>query len=222
MNQASVYQPRTASPTSLGLVVLIHGAAIAALVLAKMEMPVAPKFPIPDVISIPIDKPPPEEITPEPKAEVKPPEPVFVEREVIVPPPPTPHDNVTATRDVTPIYADPGPITERIVERPPEPKPIHEPVRREARLDSSSELKPPYPVSEQRAGTEGSVTLRVMIGPDGKVKSAQKVRATNDAFFQATLRHALRHWKFRPATLDGRPVETSKVMTLHFTLEENG
>lgn len=221
MNQASVYQPRTASPTSLGLVVLIHGAAIAALVLAKMEMPVPTEYVGTTVTLIPI-KPPPEPVKPDPETKVKPPEPVYVRPEVPVPPPPIPHDNLTTTSESTTTFTDPGPVSERVVERPPEPKPIHEPVRREARLDSSSELKPPYPISEQRAGTEGSVTLRVMIGPDGKVKSAQKVRATNDAFFQATLRHALRHWKFRPATLDGRPVETSKVMTLHFTLEENG
>jgi hypothetical protein len=29
----------------------------------------------------------------------------------------------------------------------------------------------------------------------------------------------LRNWRFKPATLDGRPIETSKVMTVHFALE---
>jgi protein TonB len=221
MNQASIYQPRTASPTSLGLVVLIHGAAIAALVFAKMEMPEKANFPIPDVISIPIDKPPPEHIEPQPKAKVRPPKPIFVEREVLIPPPPTRDDNVATTR-TEPVFTDPGPTAEKIVERPPEPKPVPQPVRRDARLDPSSELKPPYPISEQRAGTEGIVTLRVLIGPDGRVRGAEKVRATNDAFFQATLRHALRNWRFKPATLDGRPIQTSKVMTLHFTLEGDG
>jgi protein TonB len=71
-------------------------------------------------------------------------------------------------------------------------------------------------------GTEGIVTLRVLIGPDGRVKSAEKVRATNDIFYQATLRHALRNWRFRPATLDGRPIESSKVMSLHFELNDDG
>jgi protein TonB len=82
-------------------------------------------------------------------------------------------------------------------------------------------LKPPYPASQQRLGAEGVVTLRVLIGADGRVKSAEKLRATNDDFYQATLRHVLRNWRFKPATLDGRPIESSKVMTLHFELNED-
>ena len=61
--------------------------------------------------------------------------------------------------------------------------------------------------------------MRVRIGPDGRVKSAEKIRATHDDFFRATLQHALRNWRFKPATVDGRPIESSKVMTLHFTLD---
>jgi protein TonB len=220
MTQASVYQPRTASPTSFGLVVLIHGAAIAALLLARMEMPQKPGFTQTTVKLIPTKKPPPDVVPPKPEARVLPPQPVYVDREILIPPPP--HDDSVATARREPVYSDPGPIASKTIDLPPVTREVPKPVRRDARLDPSSELKPPYPISEQRAGTEGTVTLRVLIGPDGKVRGAEKVSATNDAFFQATLRHALRHWRFRPATIDGRPIETSKVMTLHFTLEEDG
>lgn len=83
---------------------------------------------------------------------------------------------------------------------------------------ASSELQPPYPASEQRAENEGSVTVRILIGTDGRVKSVEKVRGASDAFFRATEQQALRHWRFKPATVDGRPVESRKVMTVHFRL----
>ena len=87
-----------------------------------------------------------------------------------------------------------------------------------ARLDSSSELQPPYPAAEERAEVEGSVVIRILIGTDGRVKAVEKVRATSDAFFRATERQALRHWRFKPATVDGRPVESRQTMTVRFQL----
>ena len=98
--------------------------------------------------------------------------------------------------------------------------PPPEPVRKDARIDPRSALQPPYPASEQRMGAEGIVSIRVLIGPDGRVKAAEKVKATSDAFYQATLRHALRNWRFsrRPST--GGRWRASKLMVVRF--EMNG
>jgi protein TonB len=111
------------------------------------------------------------------------------------------------------VIADPVPVP-----LPDPPKPVAEPVRKEATMLASSELQPPYPASEERAENEGSVTVRILIGTDGRVKSVEKVRGANDAFFRATEQQALRHWRFRPATVDGRPVESRKTITVHFRL----
>jgi protein TonB len=125
--------------------------------------------------------------------------------------------------DIMPVY-DPGPIGAAVADPipaplpQPEPVPVPEPVRKDAQFLASSELQPPYPASEQRAENEGSVTVRVLIGTDGRVKSVEKVRGTNDAFFRATQQQALRHWRFKPATVDGKPVEAHKTMTVHFRL----
>ena len=86
-------------------------------------------------------------------------------------------------------------------------------------MDRRSEPQPPYPASEQRLGREGRVTIRVLIGIDGRVAAAERVRATSDAFYRATEQHALRHWRFRPATVDGRPVESRKSITVEFRLD---
>jgi protein TonB len=80
-------------------------------------------------------------------------------------------------------------------------------------------MQPAYPTSEQRAQRDGSVRLRVTIGADGRVKAVERLSATSDAFWRATQRHALSRWRFRPATVDGRPVESRKVLSVHFRIE---
>jgi protein TonB len=218
MTQAGFYQPGHRSPTALTIVILLHGAALTALALAKMDMPAKPKIVNTQVHLIKV-KPDPKPIPPEPIKQAKPTQVQQVERIVVVPPPPWTGPDLSFTRTtgtsrtVEPVYPEAKPQPD------PPPLPKAEPVRRDAQIDPHSELKPPYPASEQRMGNEGTVTVRVRIGTDGRVKSAEKLRATSDAFFQATLRHALRSWRFKPATVDGRPIESSKVMTLHFTLE---
>jgi protein TonB len=63
------------------------------------------------------------------------------------------------------------------------------------------------------------VRVRVTIGVDGRVRAVEQVSATSAAFYRATERQALRHWRFRPATLDGRPVESRLVLEVIFRLQ---
>ena len=110
-----------------------------------------------------------------------------------------------------PVFSDPG-FGEEAVPLPPEP------VRIAARIDPRSELQPPYPASEERAANEGSVKVRLLVGADGRVKAVEQLSATSDAFWRATEKQALRHWRFKPATVDGKPVESRLVLTVHFQL----
>jgi protein TonB len=188
--------------------------------MAKMDMPTKAKVTRTEVELIKIP-PVPKEIPPEPIEYEKPRQVDQVETEVKIPPPPKGPDLTFDRTERTVTETGPTPPEARPEpEAKPEPRP--EPVRRDARIDPRSELKPPYPRAQQIEGNEGTVTVRVRIGADGRVKGAEKIRATNDDFFQATLRHALRNWRFKPATVDGRPIESSKVMTLHFTLDGDG
>jgi protein TonB len=83
----------------------------------------------------------------------------------------------------------------------------------------ASALQPPYPLIEQRKEREGQVRVRVTIGPDGRVAAVQKVSATSDAFWRVTQRQALSRWRFKPATVDGSPVQSSKVLSVFFKLD---
>jgi protein TonB len=85
----------------------------------------------------------------------------------------------------------------------------------------ASYLQPPYPAEESRAGKAGRVTLRVLVGVDGRVKDVEKVSAASDAFWDATRRQALSKWRFKPATRDGVPYEAWKVMNVSFVLNQD-
>lgn len=82
----------------------------------------------------------------------------------------------------------------------------------------AGQFQPEYPLREQRAGVEGSVTLRVLIGTDGRVKAVELVRADQPAFFEAAKKRALSKWRFRPATRGGTPEESWKEMTVRFQI----
>jgi protein TonB len=82
-------------------------------------------------------------------------------------------------------------------------------------------LQPPYPAEESRAGNAGRVTLRVLVGIDGRVKDVEKVSAASDSFWDATRRQALSKWRFKPATRDGVPYEAWKTMNVSFVLNQD-
>jgi periplasmic protein TonB len=107
---------------------------------------------------------------------------------------------------------------------PPRPPLPPLPVRRAAQVDPryAGDLQPPYPPSEQRAQRDGRVQVRVTIGADGRVVAIALLSATSDAFWRVTQQQALRRWRFRPATVDGRPVEDSKVINLVFRITDTG
>ena len=98
--------------------------------------------------------------------------------------------------------------------------PPHEPVLTSVSIDPryARDFQPDYPPAMQRAQEEGKVTVRVLISVDGRVTSVEKLFATTNAFWEAARAQALRKWRFRAATRDGVPVESEKVMTVHFKL----
>lgn len=192
---------------------MVHAALITALALSKTYVDPNPFVPIRLIQIAPEKTPPPvSPKTAEPKKADH-----FVKAQPVVQPTSQPNGSVVAA---TYPFEDPlsggsgGDIVipKQIDVTPPAP------VRTAATLDARSEAQPPYPASEQRLGREGSVTVRLLVGADGRVEAVERVAATSDAFWVATQRQALRAWRFRPATVDGRPVESRFTMTVRFRL----
>jgi protein TonB len=102
-----------------------------------------------------------------------------------------------------------------IIQRdPPPPVEIFRGATRDPRFARS--FQPTYPPALEREGITGTVRVRVRIGSDGRVISVEDLGSTDPAFFTATERQALRHWRFRPATRDGVPVESTQELTVRF------
>ncbi len=219
MAESNFLATRPRSPIGLAIVISAHAAILTALALSKMEMPRQMFGPI-ELIPIREDPVPPEN-PPEPKEKEQPPQDTVIDR----PPPPF---KLPPSKDEVPLDRQPDlpvrdslPTGDGLARQPSQPveRVPAQPVRIEARMDPRSVLQPAYPSSEQRMGTEGHVVVRLLIGADGRVKAVEKIAATSEAFWRATERHALRHWRFRPATLDGQPVESRQKVTVHFRMD---
>lgn len=215
MPATGYYQQKTGSPSGFALVVLLHTAVFAALILVKGPE-ISRIFHPPTVVTLIPTDPIPDPVRPSPQtARTEPHQTTITQTETLIDTHVTGQtvdltDHPPSIPDVTP----PGHGIELASTVVP-------PVRHEARL-LGNDLQPPYPASEQRAQREGVVRIRVTIGSDGRVTAVERLSATSDAFWLATQRQALSRWRFRPATLDGHPVEGSQVMTVQFRLEDQG
>jgi protein TonB len=220
MAEATFLEQKKLRPGAALTVILMHGAALTALLLAKTDIGERIGFTPIDTWNVPVPPPPPPPPrTPEPDR------PRAEQRHVVdsfIPPLPPDRGITTAetTRDPPDLGSRPGgeetggsSVPDRGVVIPPA-----DPIRLPAQMIGSN-LQPPYPTSEQRMEREGRVVIQVTIGPDGRVIAVRRVNATSDAFWEATERHARRSWRFRPATVDGRPVESTRTLTVHFQMD---
>ena len=86
-------------------------------------------------------------------------------------------------------------------------------------LTAPSDLKPPYPQSKIDSGEEAMLTLKLKIDANGRVVAVDPVGRADPVFLEAARRHLVAHWRYKPATEDGRAVDSSAVITLHFQLD---
>jgi periplasmic protein TonB len=78
--------------------------------------------------------------------------------------------------------------------------------------------QPPYPAAMQRMNIEGTVTVRVLVGIDGRPLRIEAVKVDQDAFFAATRDWAMKKWVFAPATRDGVAFQEWRTMTVRFEM----
>lgn len=204
------------SGASIGAALAINGLMIAGIIFAAPN--VVQEFTgITQIIPIqtkPIDEPP-ETPKPQPKRPV--------ERQQAATPEAGPQTSASSNAGTGFVLPQPpsfNPVAGgTIVEEPPiKIAPIFKAAQLNPRYAGS--LQPTYPPGMIRAELEGVVTVRVLIGTDGRVKEVEAVRADEDAFLEATRRQALAKWRFIPATRDGEPVESWREMTVRFQLPD--
>jgi protein TonB len=215
----SGYRGNGGSPIGLGATIGVHALVVGAFILMPKEVlaPYVPQIFIGN--QIPLEPPPPPE--PQPKQ----PESKLPAQHTPDPLPGKPNSEVDLpTTGAGPLMpsggAGEGTGGDDIILPPVEPP--HEAVLVDSSMDPKAlaAFQPEYPGSMIRQGVEGSATVRVTIDADGRVVDIERISATDEAFWIATQRHALRKWRFRPATRDGVPVVSSKVLTVHFKLTD--
>jgi len=207
------------NPGSLGIALAINGVVIGALFFAAPELvPFTPPDP-PLTIYIPHTPPPPTPVPPADPLVRQQPRPA-PRPDAPIPQVPVPSDGgfqvVPDPLPFTPPIDVAGTGTGNVAVDPPKPAPVL--VQPGIDPRHAGDFQPGYPSEERRAGREGRVVVRVLIGADGRVKQVERVSATSDAFYRATLDRALAKWRFRPATRDGVAVEAWKTMSLSFVL----
>jgi protein TonB len=214
MMEGAFYQQKKASPTALAIVVLMHGAALTALALAKSEV-IRDKVPIIDVFNVkPDEPPPPDPVKPVEKA-VTPPEAVITHTPPVVqvplqptpvtlePPPPLPQV----------VLYDPPALPAARVEPAPAPRLRKvEPARARANL-ASYVSDEDYPAAAARNEEQGTTRFRLAVGPDGRVTECTVTSSSGSSALDSTTCKLMRQRaKFTPAKdSDGRA--TSDVVT---------
>lgn len=77
-------------------------------------------------------------------------------------------------------------------------------------------VEPVYPPEARAQQIQGAVTLDVQIGGEGTVHNIEVVEG-NPVLADAAVQ-AVRQWRYRPYSVDGRPVEMQTRVTIRFTL----
>ncbi len=177
-------------------------------------------------ISAPKPPPPPEPDQPQPKQiEHQPVTHMTVPKPVI---------DLKPDTDFTAKPTDPGPVpfTPTIGKdldpapyvSPPTPMPpvAADPVITKVMRDPkyARAFQPDYPAAMQRLEKEGRVSVKVLVGTDGRVKQVEILSATDPAFAEATRRQAIGSWRFKPATRDGVAQEEWFTTSVVFRLDQ--
>jgi peptide/nickel transport system substrate-binding protein len=111
-------------------------------------------------------------------------------QDILVAETPTPAPTTTTATTAAPEPAAPEPVAEI---PPTDPEPLN--------IGKAS-----YPDLAKKAGITGKVFIKVVVGPDGKVKSAEVLRGIGGGCDEAAM-EAAKKSSFKPGTVNGQPAD---------------
>lgn len=216
------YQPQQSRAVSIGASLLISGAIITGMIYSAPNVVRIFKDPAIETYNVRETVPPPPLDPPKEQPKIK--------AETPTQPLPTVPDPIVktdsnpvmrTTPDIPPVQPDiakPVEVGPPVVVDPPKPAPALIGAKRDPRYADA--FQPNYPASELRAQRDGRVSVRVLVGPDGRVKAVEQVSATSAAFFEATKQQALSKWRFKPATRGGVAEESWMTLSVTFQIKD--
>ncbi|WP_299306959.1 energy transducer TonB [uncultured Croceicoccus sp.] len=222
----SGYRAATFDWRSVAAVGAIHAVAFAGLLTLGVVADRAEPVPIVQSFDIPLaaNAPAPTEpvATPEPDTPPDSRAPATPAGETVAPVP-----RIALARTATPVAnvpvmpialppmpaAAPGPAAPTTAETAPAP--ITPPDVAAAQRDNPA---PEYPFIARRAREEGTVLLRVLVDPSGRVDTLKIAEGSRSSRLDEAALRAVRKWKFKPATQTGRAVAAWVVVPITFSL----
>jgi protein TonB len=223
MMEGAFYQPRKTSPTALAIVVLMHGAGLTALALAKPEMFDKVKIP-PTVIDFIKEKTPPPEEPPKPVEQaVAPPESVVTHVPPVVDTPPrTIFAEYKPLPPVQPPYIPPpAEIVAPRLDPPAAEVKTMKPARAKANL-ASYVSDEDYPSNAVRNEEQGTTRFRLGVGSNGHVTDCTVIGSSgSSALDMATCRLMKQRARFTPARNSaGDPTSDSVTSAIRWVLPD--
>ena len=223
MMEGAFHQQKKTSPTALAIVVLMHGAALTALALAKGEA-ITEAITRTRIFNVEEVKPPPAEPPKPVEKVVTPPETVITYVPPIVQPPTL--ERFVEGKPLPPVQPIPVPEVRQIVppraDPPAPPEPIKvKPARARANL-ASYVSDEDYPSSAVRNEEQGTTRFRLGVGPDGKVTECTVTGSSGSgALDSATCKLMKQRARFTPARgSDGRVTTDSVASAIRWVLPE--
>jgi protein TonB len=224
MTEGGFYQPKKMSPQAVGMVILLHGAVLAALMTARMDV-MKHKYIITTVDPIPVPPPPP----PKPTSQPKPKTPQQPDNNHPTPPPipfppPAPPQTGPSFPPSPPLPPlPPGTGTSPEPPLPPPPSPPHKIEAARARADLSSYVSnADYPDGALRNNEQGTTRFRLSVGSDGRVTGCTVLGSSgSSALDSATCRLMKNRARFTPARdSSGKPTVDSVASAIRWVLPD--
>jgi protein TonB len=78
---------------------------------------------------------------------------------------------------------------------------------------------PLYPIIARRNGEQGTVTLKVLVTPEGKPESVSIDKSSGSAHLDSAALETVRSWRFAPARRGTQPVEAWMLVPIVFRLD---
>lgn len=94
------------------------------------------------------------------------------------------------------------------------------PMQMGSQLETIAATAPRYPREEARAGVQGRVILRILVGIDGRPLAVTIDKSSGNRVLDRTAReHVLKTWIFKPAMRNGQPVQAYGLVPMDFTMQ---
>ena len=214
---SSPYAQRQRNPrkhlTSIALVVLLHVLLLWALQsgLAQKVVKITEVKVVAMLLSENVPPPPAPPQTPPPPPKTPP------------PPAAAPLPVPTSTTPASTVPVAPPSPAPAVAAPPAPPAPAAPPapsIRTGATIQAGASCaKPDYPSASRRLEEEGTVTLKFLIGTDGRVLQAEIEKSSGFNRLDEAARNALAKCQFRPGTVDGKPEQSWASMKYTWRLE---